>query len=390
MKAGLFEFALCSMSGRRSKFIFVYIILTLLMLLCFSVFFVTASLRAESSYGSDAVPDITVTMNKGGRNELISTSRADDIILIPGVSYAEPVYFGLYSFNYLKTNLTIVGIDPFAQQHSQAFEKAVMQHRNILTQERWMITGDKLAGTLKAIYNKDTFSFAKPDGTYLELPIAGTFFPQSQLMSASTVLTDVESAKEILGIPDGKAVQISVYVGNSEETDTIAQKLSVMFPDTEVTTKEVQLAAVSNLFDFNSGIFLMVFSISLFTFFIIVFDRASGLNMEERREIAVLKAVGYTPSDIIRVRFYETLITAVAAFATALPLALFYIHTAQAPLMKSIFIGYSYMRPDFILPFVFPAKEIVLTFMATIPVYAAAVIIPAWRASVTDAQESLR
>lgn len=390
MKAGLFEFALCSMSGRRSKFIFVYIILTLLMLLCFSVFFITASLRAESSYGSEAVPDISVTMNRGGRNELISTSRVDDIILIPGVQYAEPAYFGLYRFDYLKANLTVVGIDPFAQQYAQSFEKAVKRHKNILTQERWMITGNKLADTLKAIYNRDAFSFAKPDGTYLELPVAGTFSPQSQLMSASTVLTDVESAKEILGIPDGKAVQISVYVGNPEETDTIAQKLSVMFPDTEVTTKAVKQASVSNLFDFSSGIFMLVFSVSLFTFFIIVFDRAAGLNMEERREIAVLKAVGYTPSDIIKVRFYETLITAISSFITALPLALFYVYCVQAPLLKSIFIGYSYMRPDFVLPFVFPVKEIALTFMATVPVYAAAVIIPAWRASVTDAQESLR
>ena len=108
-------------------------------------------------------------MNRGGRNELISTSRVDDIILIPGVQYAEPAYFGLYRFDYLKANLTVVGIDPFAQQYAQSFEKAVKRHKNILTQERWMITGNKLADTLKAIYNRDAFSFAKPDGTYLEL-----------------------------------------------------------------------------------------------------------------------------------------------------------------------------------------------------------------------------
>lgn len=390
MKAGLFEFALCSMAGRRSKFIFVYIILTLLMLLCFSVFFVTASLRAESSYGADSVPDISITMDKGGRNELISTALIEDIILIPGVQYAEPAYFGLYRFDYLKANLTIVGIDPFAEQFSESLAKAVVQNKNIMAQERWMITGAKLSGTLQAIYNKEAFSFEKPDGTYLELPIAGTFAPQSQLMSASTVLTDVESAKEILAIPDGKAVQLSVYVSNPEEIDTIAQKLAVMFPATAVTTKTVRQSATSNLFDFSSGIFMLVFAVSLFTFFIIVFDRASGLNMEERREIAVLKAVGYTPSDIITVRFYETFITAAAAFLTALPLAMLYVYGLQAPLLKSIFIGYSYMRPDFILPFVFPVKETALTFMATVPVYAAAVIIPAWRASVTDAQESLR
>ncbi|MGE4266249.1 MAG: ABC transporter permease [Deferribacterales bacterium] len=390
MKAGLFEFALCSMAGRRSKFIFVYIILTLLMMLCFSVFFVTASLHAESSYGADALPDISVTMNKGGRNELINTSRIEDIILIPGVKYAEPAYFGLYRFDYLKANLTVVGIDPFAEQYSEAFEKAVEQNKNILSHDRWMITGQKLAETISAIYNKEAFSFGLPDGSYLELPVVGTFAPQSQLMSASAVLTDIESAKEILGIPDGKAVQISVYTGNPKETDTIAQKISVMFPDTKVETKEIKQAAASNLFDFASGIFMLVFAVSLFTFFIIVFDRASGLNMEERKEIAVLKAVGYTPSNIISVRFYETLITAASAFITALPVAMFYVYGLQAPLLKSIFIGFSYMRPDFILPFVFPVKEIALTFMVTVPVYAASIIIPAWRASVTDAQESLR
>jgi ABC-type lipoprotein release transport system permease subunit len=390
MKAGLFEFALCSMAGRRSKFIFVFIILTLLLFVCFSVFFVTASLRAESSYGFSTVPDITVKTNKGGRNELISTSKVDDILMIPGVEYANPAYFGLYSFEYLKANLTVVGIDPFAEQYAGDFDNAVRTNKDIMKHEQWMIVGGKLAETLKAIYNKESFSFALADGNYLELPVVGTFAPQSQIMSSSTIITDIESARQILSIPNGKAVQISVYVSNQDETDTIAQKIAVMFPDTAVTTKEFSSAAVSNMFDFSSGIFLLVFSLCLFTFFIIVFDRASGLNMEERRETAVLKAVGYTPSDIIKVKFYETLITTVSAFVTALVLAMLYVYAFQAPLLKPIFTGYSYLRPEFILPFVLPAKEIILTFMTIIPVYAAAAVIPAWRASVTDAQESLR
>ncbi|WP_277655951.1 ABC transporter permease [Seleniivibrio woodruffii] len=387
MKAGLFELALSSLSGRRSKSVFVFLILTLLIFICSSVFFITASLRTESGYSADAAADITVRTDRGGRTELIKESYAEEILLIPGVEYAAPMYTGLYHFEYLKSNLTIVGIDPFAEQYSEDFSKAVSK---LPSTPNWMVTGEKLAETLKAMYNKQSFSFALPNGEYLELPVAGTFKPASQMMSSSAVLTDIDSAGQILGIPEGRASYIAVYTGNPDETDNIAQKIAGMYPDTRVTTKKQRLAAEGNLFDFRSGVFMLIFSVSLFTFFIIVFDRASGLTAEERRETAILKAVGYAPSDIITVRLYEALIISVSAILTAVSLAMLYVYGMQAPLLKSVFTGYSYLRPEFALPFVFPAREMALTCLTVIPVYAAAVIIPAWRASVTDAHESLR
>jgi len=135
---------------------------------------------------------------------------------------------------------------------------------------------------------------------------------------------------------------------------------------------------------------LSIFILAIFTFFIIIYDKASGLSSEEKKEIGILKAIGWKIDDILTVKFYEALIISATSFFLALTLSIAYVYLLEAPLLKDIFMGYSVLKPEFKLPFSINFQVVTLLFFITIPVYIAATIIPSWKAATLEADEVIR
>ncbi len=129
---------------------------------------------------------------------------------------------------------------------------------------------------------------------------------------------------------------------------------------------------------------------ALFTFFMIIYDRSSGLSSEEKREIGILRAVGWSIDDILKEKFYEGFIISISAYTMGIILALGFVYILQAPILRGIFEGYSELRTSFNLPFILNVETLALIFFLTVPIYIASTIVPAWRASSLDVDEVIR
>ena len=77
-------------------------------------------------------------------------------------------------------------------------------------------------------------------------------------------------------------------------------------------------------------------------------------------------------------------------FFIALNLAIFFVYFLKAPILSEVFSGFSNLKLDFDLIFVFDFKLVVLLFLLSVPLYVAVSIIPAYKASVRDIGEVLR
>jgi ABC-type lipoprotein release transport system permease subunit len=387
----LMEYALLSIKRYKEKFIFITIIFTLLITFCSVVFIITGALRKEASYTLNNLPDIIVQRQLAGHRQFIESDRVDRIIEINGVERASVRVWGYYNFEYLNTNMTIVGIDPFGINTSKALEQITFGFSSdIFMDGKSMITGEKFHNLIKEIYASDSFNFRKPDGKYVQVKNAGVFKSETQLASTGTIIMGQDLASEILGIPEGKAADIAVKVANPQEVVTISEKIKMIYPDVVTVNKDIIEASYQNMFDYKGGIFLLFFLTSGLTFFIIIYDKTSGLSSEEKREIAVLKAVGWKISDIIKIKFYESAIVSLTAFISGTALSLFYVYILDAPGLKNIFMGYSYLKPQFDIPFHIDPTAIAVIFFVTIPLYTASIVIPSWKASVIDAEEIIR
>ncbi|WOE70801.1 FtsX-like permease family protein [Hydrogenimonas thermophila] len=383
-------FALNSLTRRSSKNLFIFIIFTFLIFILSSIFMITNALKTEMFVTLKSLPDITVQRIIAGRQTEIDVERCEEIAKLFGVTDVIPRVWGYYYIPNLGVNFSIVGVESFSKQYKKELQTVVDKFSDKLVGGDNMVVGKGVLRELKKIFFNDYFYFVKPDGSLKKVKIAGVFKPSTSLESNDIIIMDSELVREIFEMDETKATDIVVNVANHDEVPTIAKKIREIYPDSRVITKDDLKTSYTNVFNYKSGLFLALFIVSIFTFFIIIYDKASGLSSEERREIGILKAIGWKIDDILKVKLLEALIISGLAYLLAVTLAVGYVFGLQAPLLRELFMGYSVLKPPFDLPFVIDGGVLALIFFTTIPIYTAATIIPAWRAATLDADEAIR
>jgi len=387
----LIEFAINALLRNKSKNIFILVLFTLLTSLLTSVFLITGSIKHELQSTVDALPQITVQKIKAGRHNEIDISVADKILNIAGVSEAIPRVWGYYYFENAGVNFSVVGIEQYATQYKDTFSKLVEKFDfEELGSQNSMVVGRGVQEVMRSSYYKEYFNFIKPDGKLKKVALAGVFDGDTQLESNDMILMSNELVREIFDMRESMATDIVVKVPNIDEIETVASKIKLLYPDTRVISSSDLKISYQNIFDYKSGVFLALFIISLFTFFMIIYDKSSGISSEEKREIGILKAIGWRVDDILKEKFYESFILSFFAYTFGLLLAFGFVYLLQAPLLREIFVGYSQLKTSFELPFVFEVQTLFLVFLLSVPIYIAATIIPSWRASTLEVDEVIR
>jgi len=387
----IIEFAINALLRNKSKNIFILVLFTLLISLLTSVFLITGSIKHELQSTVDALPQITVQKIKAGRHNEIDISVADKILNIAGVSEAIPRVWGYYYFENAGVNFSVVGIEQYATQYKDTFSKLVEKFDfEELGSQSSMVVGRGVQEVMRSSYYKEYFNFIKPDGKLKKVALAGVFDGDTQLESNDMILMSNELVREIFDMRESMATDIVVKVPNIDEIETVVSKIKLLYPDTRVISSSDLKISYQNIFDYKSGVFLALFIISLFTFFMIIYDKSSGISSEEKREIGILKAIGWRVDDILKEKFYESFILSFFAYTFGLLLAFGFVYLLQAPLLREIFVGYSQLKTSFELPFVFEVQTLFLVFLLSVPIYIAATIIPSWRASTLEVDEVIR
>jgi ABC-type lipoprotein release transport system permease subunit len=384
----ILEYALSSILRQKGKNFFILFIFTFLTFLLSSVFFISHSIKHELNSTVDSLPEILVQNLKAGKVYDIELSSLNEILSITGVVDANARVWGYYYFDNAGVNFTIVGVDQYENQYKNSFTKVANQLQK--TDQSSMIVGIGVKRTMEQNYYKDYFNFIKPDGTIKKVPILGVFDADTQLESNDVIVMSKEDARELFELSENMATDIVVKVANPEEIPTIKEKIQQLYPNTRIITNEDLQISYQNIFDYKSGIFLALFIISLFTFFMIVYDKASGLTSEEKKEIGILKSLGWTIDDVLKEKFYEAFIISFIAYIVGVFFAFGFVYLLQAPLLRDIFVGYSQLKTTFELPFVFDFQTLFLVFFLSVPVYIAATIIPSWRVATLEADEVIR
>ncbi|MCX6076096.1 MAG: FtsX-like permease family protein [Campylobacterales bacterium] len=386
----LIEFAINAILRQKYKSLFVSIVFILLTFLLTSVFFITNSIKYELNSTVDALPEIVIQKTEAGRQQNIDVAEVDKILAVKGVSDAIARVWGYYYFENAGVNFSIVGVDKFENQYKSSLAKIVDTFDLGEADSPLMAIGKGVHAIMQKNYYKEYFNFIKSDGTLKKVTIAGVFDADTQLESNDMIVISKETFREIFNMPQTKATDIVIKVANSSEIATVVSKLRLMYPNSSIVTKESLKVSYQNIFNYKSGLFLALFIISLFTFFIVIYDKVSGLSSEEKREVGILKAIGWRVDDVLREKFYESFIISFFSYIVGVGLAMAFVYIFQAPVLRDIFVGYSELKPSFELPFVFDIQTLFLVFFLSVPIYIAAIIFPSWRVATLEADEVIR
>ncbi|MBN2034200.1 MAG: FtsX-like permease family protein [Deltaproteobacteria bacterium] len=367
----ILDFTLSSLLRRKRKNAALVSVYTLIVFLLASVLFFTYALRKEASILLIGAPEMIVQKLVAGRQEPIPVAYIEQIRAIRGVSSVQARLWGYYYDPVVGANYTLmVAEDPDLSPGGIA-------------------VGEGLA-RIRLAAAGDTIEFMTYRGVTIELEIRKTFSSESGLVSSDLVLISENDFREVFGVQTHYSTDLAVTVRNPKELPTIALKVAEMLPDTRQILREELLRTYDAIFNWRGGILLAILMGAVLAFIIFAWDKASGLSMEEKREIGILKAVGWETSDIIRMKFWEGLVVSLSSFLMGILLAYIHVFFTSFMLFEPVLKGWAVLYPQFkITPFIDGAQVASLFFLTVVP-YTVATIIPSWRAAVVDPDSVMR
>ena len=128
----------------------------------------------------------------------------------------------------------------------------------------------------------------------------------------------------------------------------------------------------------------------LLAFAILAWDKAAGLSAEEKREIGILKAIGWETSDILRMKLWEGALISLTAFLAGYGLAWWQVFHGGARLFAPVLKGWAVLYPEFRLAPTADLQPLLVLLAVTVLPYILATLVPGWRAATADPDAVMR
>jgi ABC-type lipoprotein release transport system permease subunit len=375
----------------RAKHVAIFLISVVIVWLLASVMFINASIKKDALLVLKTQPDFVVQKLVGGKTGPIKLELIDKISELKGVNSTVARVYGRYFLPDNKHYFSIVGVDFFDEILNKNLKKLSdkLDIKEFL-QKPNMIVGDGVKAYMKKRYYEKDFNFRLPNGEMKKVYIYDTLPKSSNLVGNDMIILDIENAKEILGIDDDKATDIVLDVPNDAERENIKLKLLSLNFDTRVISKDELKEEYENFFNYKSGLFLLLFIIVFVTFMLILYQRYSMINSSDKKEIAILRSVGWSIKDVLKLKVSETLIVGLFAFVLGILLAYIYVFILNAPLLRNIFLGFNNLENSVTFTPIFDFGLLSSLFLFFIVPFIASVLIPVWKIAITDPNEAMK
>jgi len=390
-KSTFFYFLTLLLFKQRAKHIGVISISVVIISLLSAVLFVSSSLQESIKIALSNQPDFIVSRIEAGRAVDTPVEWMEKMGEIDGVSSITPRVYGRYLYEAGgRESFLVVGVDFFDEQSHRAVEKII---KGIDLKEFFatdsMLVGEGVKRFLEGKFYQDKFSFKLPNGSFKDVRIYATIPKDTNLISNDMVIMPIDLAREIFGISDELSTDITLNVPNDAEWDTILSKIYLLFYDARVTDKREMIKAYNSLYNYKGGLFLILYLITIVTFMLILYQRYSMVLSSERREIGILRAVGWSIGDILKLKFYETLIIIIISLVLGIVLAYIYVFILDAPIVGSVFLGSENLSSTIsFMPVVDIGVLSSIALLYAVPLLVS-VLIPVWKIAVISPKEAM-
>jgi len=405
----IIDFTISSLLRRKVKNFGLLALYTLIVFILASTMFFTYSIKKEASLILKGAPEIVVQKIVAGRHDLLPVSYIDTIKKIRGVAAVESRLWGYYYDSLVSANYTL--LTPFTDDDStdntqSSAKKTVVESGSgnqqlddtskplfelgdAVLEPGTLIIGNGIA-RLRNIGKGDYMPFRAFDGNVMNFNIAGTLSSQSELVSSDLMLITEEDFRKLFGIDKNYVTDVTVAVNNPSEIAMVSSKIRKRLPEARPIARDEILRTYDSIFNWRGGMMIVIFSAAVLAFVIFAWDKASGLSAGEKREIGILKAVGWETSDVIQMKFWEGAMVSLTAFFTGVILAYVHVFFTGSIVFEPALKGWSNLYPNFKLtPFVNLEQLTTLFFLTVVP-YTVATIIPIWRAATIDPDSAMR
>ena len=342
----------------------------------------------DSSLGLS--PDILVQGNSAGRTVPINTSLVSLIETVDGVELVIPRVWGYLSatdklYLLMGLNFSIYPLDDPELGFILSRGRMIEDGENHST----CIIGSGVAEASRAQVGS-WLLLEDIDGNPKEFEVIGIFSLNSKIYTHDLILTDITSAETFFQLPDNLVTDLTVWTINETSDSTIAQQIDSLIDDVRILDKKTLSNLLHHSTNERAGFFTIVWTIILLGMILFCFSISSAISLDSRREVGLLKTLGYSITDILEIRFVEFALTGIWASLIGYSLAIVFTFYLGAPILADFMLGWSAMFTPFVVPLKITFESFIVAFgLGTIPLLIAT-IIPAWNNAIIEPDEILR
>ncbi len=371
----LLDFAVRSLLRRPTKNIGLVAIYALVVFLLGSVMLFGSAVRREASAQLASGPEITAQAMVMGRHDLTRTDEVAALGTLRGVRRIEPRLWGHLWDSAGAANYTLM-VPPRSDGALKVSKGET-------------IVGEGVARARRLEVGKPLF-FVSPAGKFLRSRVKAILPSDSALVSSDLVLIEESDFRAFFELPPDVWTDVAITVANPREVKTIAEKAGIKLPRHRFVTRDDMGRSVEALFSWREGLTLALLAGALIAFALLAFDRASGLSAEEKREIGILKAIGWETRDVVAVRLTEGALISGLAFVLGMIGAWLHVFFFSAGLFAPVLTGWATLYPRFALSPSVDALEVFTLAMLTVVPYMAAILVPVWKTASADPDAVMR
>jgi ABC-type lipoprotein release transport system permease subunit len=358
----LIDHAFASLARHKSLNLGLLLVDTLIIFSLASVLLFSHALKHEGAILLSKAPDLVLQGDTLGRHELIPSRYLPGIQSITGVGRVQGRLWGYFFDPVVAANYTL----QVPLQNTPAPGQVIIGSG--VARSRGAAVGDVLA-------------FRGYDGTLYPFTVSGILPNDTDIVSADLMLLAEEDFRGFFGITPDYFTDFVITLTPDARVGEVGGRLTGLFPDTRIIDRRGILATYRALFGWGDGMMLILLVGALLALIIFIVQKASGLSAEERREVGILKAVGWDTSDIIMLKLWEGFLITAPAFLLGYNLAYWHVFGASSILLQPLIMGWSSLSPELhLIPYLDALQLAVLCLGAVFPAVVASVG-PVWRAA---------
>ena len=333
-----------------------------------AVLLVSSSIQSDLINLTNSKPEVVVEALRAGKRDLMHDGYIYDASKITGVASVEGAVEGEYYFGQKRIWFRIVGDENL--------------------DENEMIVGEGVKKEMAELYYEDVFNFLTEE-KMISIKINKTAPHETGIVSNDVIYMNPVTAREVLSLKEGEYTRLYVEVPNPNEISEVALKIQNLYPNTEVTSIEDGVAKIRHLYYYKGGIFMVLYVVAMVSFFILLKNQISLAYGEKKKEIAILRSIGYCVRDIIALKFIQNIVVSFSAYLLGVAGAYIYVFLFGAPFLRGIFLGGEMANFTEFTP-VIDFNMLFLLFVFSVIPFLAFVIIPSWRIAVNDMSEAVK
>ncbi|MGE5558158.1 MAG: ABC transporter permease [Bacillota bacterium] len=348
----LLQWAVFNLWRHKSKSVAILLPLSFVMAILSAVTMLKDGISRDAGLSAAFLPDLTVQSMVAGKAERLDLSRLAALNGLDGVERTVPRIWGFMPL-YLNGRdmiFTVMGIDTVKMPIPPEINFSVETGRFLDPDgKREVVVGQTLAKTMK-LNAGDFLPLNNWKGSKTGYKVVGIFKSAVSIYTADLILMNIEGARELFGYGRNEASDLCVYLNGKDSQDLAAGNILGLMPTARVLAQDALEKMMMQAFGGRAGIFQLFWFIALLTAVLSAWVHWSGARFMAKREIGLLKALGWNTGEIIEVSMFETALLGITATVIGGTGGTIYV-LAGAPVIKNFLSGWSSVYPQFTLPY---------------------------------------